>query len=183
MRKTIVFALVLLCMQGAGQAGSLPEVHRNTLQLATEIQGYPCEKGYAWLYADGHLNRCTLSREMPFGEARAPLGSIIVLRPDGSPDYVQFSHDTKVDSYVCSGGGLLGVAEGSSTAFYPSGKLKQCYLAGDQAVQGVPCMSGGFFADGRGGGAKFSESGKLQSCKLTQDYGTRRRGERFIQTP
>jgi len=68
-------------------------------------------------------------------------------------------------------------------AFYPSGKLKQCYLAGDQMVQGVPCMSGGFFGDGRGGGAKFHESGKLASCKLTKDFGAWHKGDRFVQAP
>jgi hypothetical protein len=68
-------------------------------------------------------------------------------------------------------------------AFYPSGKLKQCYLAGDQMVQGVPCMSGGFFGDGRGGGAQFHENGKLKSCKLTKDFGAWHKGDRFVQTP
>jgi antitoxin component YwqK of YwqJK toxin-antitoxin module len=78
---------------------------------------------------------------------------------------------------------LLGTSEGSVVAFYPSGKLKQCYLAGDQVVQGVPCMSGGFFGDGRGGGAMFNENGKLKSCKLTKDFGAQHKGDRFVQGP
>ncbi len=183
MRKDIVFALLFCGLQAAGSTEPQPQLHRSTLQQPSEIEGYACAQGYAWFYADGHLNRCTVSRETAFGEAQAPSGSIIALLPDGKPKYLMLSHDSPVLGYGCSGGSWLGPSEGSATAFYPSGKLKQCYLAGDQLVQGVPCMSGGFFADGRGGGAKFHENGKLQSCKLTKDFGTWRRGDRFAQAP
>jgi hypothetical protein len=165
------------------QTASQPHTTRKTLDQPAEIQGYPCDKGYAWFFDDGRLNRCTVTREIAFGEARIPAGSYIALPPDGTPDFVQMSHDAPILGMTCSGGGLLGKGEGSVVAFYPSGKLKQCYLAGDQAVQGIPCMSGGFFADGRGGGAKFHENGKLASCKLTKDYGGMHRGERFVQGP
>jgi hypothetical protein len=89
------------------------------------------------------------------------------------------SHDAPILGMTCMGGSWLGPGEGAMVAFYPSGKLKQCYLAGDQLVQGVPCMSGGFFGDGRGGGAMFHENGKLQSCKLTKDFGTSAEGRSF----
>jgi antitoxin component YwqK of YwqJK toxin-antitoxin module len=93
------------------------------------------------------------------------------------------SHDAPILGMTCMGGSLLGPGEGSVVAFYPSGKLKQCYLAGDQVVQGVPCMSGGFFGDGRGGGTMFNENGKLKSCKLTKDFGAQHKGDRFVQGP
>jgi antitoxin component YwqK of YwqJK toxin-antitoxin module len=93
------------------------------------------------------------------------------------------SRDAPILGMTCMGGSLLGTSEGSVVAFYPSGKLKQCYLAGDQVVQGVPCMSGGFFGDGRGGGAMFNENGKLKSCKLTKDFGAQHKGDRFVQGP
>jgi hypothetical protein len=79
------------------------------------------------------------------------------------------------------GGSWLGPGEGASTALYPSGELKECFLAGDQTVQGVPCMNGGILGDGLGSGAMFYESGKLKSCKLTRDFGSHRKGERFVQ--
>jgi hypothetical protein len=79
------------------------------------------------------------------------------------------------------GGSFLGPGEGPMVAFYPSGRLKQCYLANDQVVQGVPCMNGGLFGDGRGGGVIFQEDGKLKSCKLTRDFDAFRRGDRFVQ--
>jgi hypothetical protein len=183
MGKNLFFALLLCGLQCAGCTQPQPQLHRITLQQPSEIQGYACAQGYAWFYADGRLNRCSVSRETAFGEAQVPPESIIVLHPDGKADYVFLSHDAPVAGNICEGGSWLGVGEGSTTAFYPSGKLKQCYLAGDQTVQGVPCMSGGFFGDGRGGGAKFDENGKLQSCKLTKDFGTWRRGKRFVQAP
>jgi hypothetical protein len=182
-RKKLLFVLLLCGLTCTGWAGSQLEVHRKTLYAPTEIQGYPCAKGVAWFFADGRLSRCTVTREIPFGEARIPTGSYIGLRPDGTPEIVQMSHDAPILSMTCMGGSLLGPGEGAMVAFYPSGKLKQCYLAGDQTVQGVPCMSGGIFGDGRGGGVLFHENGKLQSCKLTKDYGTWRKGDRFHQAP
>jgi len=177
------FALLLCCLFSAACAQSNSRVHRKTLSQPTEIQGYPCARGYAWFYADERLSRCTVTREIPFGEARIPAGSYIALNHDGKPGFVQMSHDAPILGLTCTGGSLLGPPEGAMVAFYPSGKLKQCFLAGDQTVQGVPCMSGGFFADGRGGGAIFHENGKLKSCKLTRDYGSQRKGDRFMQAP
>jgi hypothetical protein len=90
------------------------------------------------------LNRCTVAREIAFGEARIPAGSYIALHSDGTPDLVQMPHDAPILSLKCQGGSWLGSGEGSVVAFYPNGKLKLCYLAGDQQVQDVPCAHGGF---------------------------------------
>jgi antitoxin component YwqK of YwqJK toxin-antitoxin module len=181
MQKAIFFAVILLTLPLPVSAALLPQGVRKALDRPAMIQGYPCAKGHAWFYANGHLKQCSLWRETAFGEALAPAGSIIILRPDGKPAFLLLSHAAWIAGNQCAGGSWLGPAEGSSTAFYPSGKLKQCFLAEDQLVQGVPCMNGGFFGDGRGGGVKFYESGKLQSCKLTKDFGSQRRGERFVQ--
>jgi hypothetical protein len=183
MRTRVLFILFLCNLQCVLSAGGLPQNHHKTLDQPTEIQGYPCDKGDAWFFDDGHLNRCTVTREIPFGEARIPAGSYIALHPDGTPDFVQMSRDAPILGMTCMGGSLLGTSEGSVVAFYPSGKLKQCFLAGDQTVQGVPCMSGGFFGDGRAGGAMFHENGKLKSCRLTKDFGAQRKGDRFVQAP
>jgi antitoxin component YwqK of YwqJK toxin-antitoxin module len=186
------FALLILVAAGCGvtqaeNSQSRPVTHRAKLQQDTEIQGYPCAKGYAWLYADGKLENCAVSKEVAFGEAKLPVGSIIALEWTGTPKYAMMEHDSEVAGVKCGGGNrLLGPSEGAMTDFYPSGKLKLCYLAGDQVVQGVPCMRGGFlglFGDGarRDGGAKFYESGKLESCTLAKDYGGKRRGDHFQQ--
>ncbi|MGA2350495.1 MAG: hypothetical protein ABSF70_08700 [Terracidiphilus sp.] len=178
------FLALLACnLVRPGWASPAPHTNRKTLDQPTEIQGYPCDKGDAWFFDDGRLNRCIVTREIPFGEASIPAGSYIALHPDGTPDFVQMSHDAPILDMNCMGGSWLGPGEGSVVAFYPSGKFKQCYLAGDQNVQGVPCMNGAFFGDGRGGGVKFYENGKLESCKLTKDFGGRRKGERFVQKP
>lgn len=158
-------------------------MHRQTLHAPTEIQGYPCAKGFAWFFADGRLNRCTVSVETAFGEVRIPAGTYIALNPDGTPAFIQMSHNAPILGVTCMGGSWLGPGEGAMVGFYPSGKLKECYLAGDQSVQGVPCMSGGIFGDGLGLGAVFHEGGKLKSCKLAKDFGGQRKGERFVQAP
>jgi antitoxin component YwqK of YwqJK toxin-antitoxin module len=171
----------------AGNSQSRPVTHRMRLKQDTEIQGTPCAKGYAWLYADGKLENCAVSKEVAFGEAKLPVGSILALEWTGAPKYAMMQHDSEVAGVKCSGGNwLLGPSEGAMVVLYPSGKLEQCWLAGDQVVQGVPCMTAGFiglFGDGarRDGGAKFYESGKLQSCTLVKDYGGKRRGEQFMQ--
>jgi hypothetical protein len=183
MRTTFLFNLFFCGLLCAACAAAPPNTSRKTLDQPTEIQGYPCAKGYAWFFDDGRLSRCTVTREIAFGEARIPAGTYIALNSDGTPSFIQMSHDALILGMTCSGGSMLGPGEGSVVAFFPSGKLKQCYLAGDQIVQGVPCMSGGLLHDGRGGGAKFHENGKLASCKLTKDFGTWHKGDRFVQKP
>ena len=180
---TALLTTALFCLLATSWAADKPQTTRKTLEQPTEIQGYPCAKGYAWFLADGKLANCTVSREVVFGEARIPAGSWITLLPDGTPRIAQLKHDAKVAGMLCMGGGLLGPSEGAMTAFYRSGKLEQCFLAGDQTVQGVPCMNGGIFGDGTGSGALFHENGKLKSCKLTKDYGGRHKGDRFVQGP
>jgi hypothetical protein len=183
MRKTIFLAVLFCSLFSTGCAQSKPQTHRKLLDRPQEIQGYPCAKGYAWFFADERLSRCTVTREIAFGEARISAGSYIGLHPDGTPNIVQMSHAAPILGVTCMGGSFLGTGEGPMVAFYPSGKLEGCYLAGNQTVQGVPCMNGGIFGDGPGSGVRFYQNGKLKSCKLTKDFGTQRRGDRFVQDP
>ena len=162
-----------------------PETQRKHLDQPAVIQGYPCATGYAWFFPDGHLNRCTVSREVDFGGAQIPEGSIIELFSNGDLRYVMMKHDVLLSGVRCSGGGPLGPAEGSVTVLYPSGKLKLCYLVGDQVVQGVPCARGGFWkaVSGHEQAVEFYENGKLKSCLLSQDFGSHKRGDGFLQSP
>lgn len=184
MRKRML-ALALLGLGWAGWSGPQTNTYRKRLDTPTEVQGYSCAAGYAWFYANGALERCEVTRETAFGEANVPAGSIIVLDANGKPKVVYLSHDAPVVGYQCRGGGLLGPGEGDTTAFYPSGKLKECWLAGDQEVQGIPCMdAGGFLAAAlhHGGGATvFYENGRLRSCPVSKDFGGLKRGDRFVQ--
>ncbi|MGB8845279.1 MAG: hypothetical protein WCC73_06345, partial [Terracidiphilus sp.] len=148
-------------------------------------QSIPCAKGDAWFFSDGQLQKCTVTREMPFGEITIPAGSWITLTEDGKPHFVQMNHDAPVLSLKCQGGSPLGPSEGPVVALYPSGKLKACFLAGDQTVQGVPCSHGGFFStvSGPDPGVYFYESGKLRQCRLAADFGGNRKRELFKQAP
>jgi len=187
MKRNVLLVLLACGLPCLAQSGPRPQVARCTVASAQEIQGYPCAKGYAWFYADGRLDQCTVSRDTPFGEATVPEGSIIVLRSDGKPHYVFLSRDAQIAGYRGMGGGWLGPGEGAMTAFYPSGKLKSIYLVGNQTVQGVPCRGGqwGIFTDPIGGGnaTVFYEDGKLRGCKLTKDFNGVERGHRIVLPP
>jgi len=179
--------LLLSVLIGASllSADAPPESQRKHLDRPTIIQGYACASGYAWFFPDGRLTRCTVSREIDFGDTHIPEGSIVELFPDGRLRYVMMKHYTVLNGVRCSGGGPLGPAEGSITALYPSGKLMSCYLDRDEAVQGVPCAGGGFWKAivGHDQAVEFYENGKLKSCRLSQDFGNHKRGDGFLQLP
>jgi hypothetical protein len=187
MRKSMCFAILLaislFSLFATASAQSKSQTYRKKLDHLAQMQGYSCAAGYAWFFADGRLNRCSLQKETAIGALTIPVGSIVILSENGKPEFVFLSHDAFVGEAKCMGGGLLGAGEGASTAFYPSGKLEECFLAGDQTVQGVPCANGGIFGGGMGSGALFYESGKLKSCKLTKDLGRLHKGDRFVQGP
>jgi len=185
MSKTLFFVLWLFGLSCFTASGATPQTTRKMLHGPTEIQGYPCAKDNAWFYADGHLQRCSVSRGTGFGAISIPRGSIVSLLPDGRPEYTMLARDTLLLGMKCLGGGLLGPAEGAMTGLYPSGKLRLCYLAEDQLVQGVPCGSGGFFhaVAGQDIAVELYESGKLKICRLTADYQGRHRNDRFMQGP
>ncbi len=176
-------ALPLCVLSNMAWAVDPHHVTRKTLDHPTEIEGYSCAKGFAWFFDDGRLNRCTVTRETAFGEASIPAGTYIALNPDGTPNFIQMSHDAPILAMTCRGGSFLGSGEAAVVTFYPSGKLKVCSLAGDQIVRGVPCAAGGLIASLRGvdPGVLFYESGKLRACKLARDYGSQHKGERFVQ--
>jgi len=183
MKNTVLFFLIVL-KAFTSCAQSLPQTMRRTLAQDTAIQGYPCTKGYAWLYRDGSLNRCTVARETAFGEAQIPAGSIIELLPNGTTHYVLLAHNANVLGYSAMGGGVLGPGEGAVTSFYPDGKLRSVYLVGDRTIHGVPCRGAqwGILTDPVNGGnyVEFYEDGRLRSCKLTQDDGGQKSGQRLI---
>lgn len=184
MRKSLFFAL--FCAFSCAQwAAAQPHTFRKTLDHPTQIQGYPCDKGYAWFYRNGKLQHCAITRDIPFGEIAIPAGSWIALTEDGSPWGVQMSHDAPILGLVCQGGSVLGSGEGPQVALYPNGKLKLCSLAHDQLVQGIPCAHGGIVASisSIDPGVYLYESGKLKSCKLAADYGAMKKGDRFQQGP
>jgi hypothetical protein len=176
-------ALLIVILPCAASDPQRPTT-RKTLDQPTEIDGYPCAKGYAFVYTNsGRLSQCSVSRDVAIGATQVPAGSLVRLAPDGEPLYVMLIHDSPIGEVKCKGGGLLGPGEGASTALYPSGKLKECFLTGDQRVQGVPCMGGRIIADvfGGGSGTFFYESGKLRSCKLSANFGSQHKGDRFSQ--
>jgi hypothetical protein len=186
-RLVAVLAMVVATGCGVTQtAQPRPVTHRAKLKQDTEIQGYPCDKRYTWVYADGHLSECFISRDIDVGEAHIPKGSIIELFPVQDARRrligVMLNHNTVINGVRCSGGNwLLGPVEGAGTTLYPSGKLYACSPVEDQVVQGVPCRHDdgplgvlyGLWVKHRDydPGIEFYESGKLKSCGLSEDFG------------
>jgi hypothetical protein len=177
-----VIALSTAGLSISSAAQTQKNTYRQTLAQPTEIQGYPCAKGNAFFYSGGKLQKCTVAREIPFGEITIPAGSWITLTEDGKPWGVQLPHDTPMLGLTCQGGSILGPSEGSMLALHPNGRLAVCYLAHDQVVQGVPCSHGGFRAslNGPDPGVHFTIDGKLKQCRLSADYQGHRRGELFV---
>ncbi len=150
----------------------LKSLQRKRLDAPMDIQKYPCAAGYMFLFADGELRECAVSRAITFGQAAIPKGSWINLRHDGRPDFVFLEHDTWIGGYLCKGGGLLGPTEGAMTVLYPDGKLRICWLAKDTVIEGVPCAHASMVADAFGGGSgtEFHENGRLKACKLSRNF-------------
>jgi len=96
MLKTIGIAVLLSLAYCAAVFAAQPQTARKTLPQPTAIRGFPCDKGYAWFFAGGQLQKCTVTREIPFGEITIPAGSWITLTADGKPAFVQMSHDALV---------------------------------------------------------------------------------------
>jgi hypothetical protein len=169
MRRIVILLACGLCLAvtALGQ-GQRARIERRALAKPADIQGYPCAPGYAWFYEDGALNSCQVTRAVDFGEAKITAGSWITLAPDGKPGMVFLRDDTRIGAAVCTGSAMG--REGSTTVFYASGKLKECFLPEDREIQGVPCAHGGFFSELFGGPAQvqFYENGDLHSCRLSK---------------
>lgn len=167
--------------------GATPTLTRQHLPADTVIQNYPCARGYAFFYSNGHLGQCAVSRETGIGDLLIPAGSILVLSEDGQPHHVFLAHDTWLGPYHAMGGSLVGPSEGAVTGLYPSGRLRSLYMVSDATIQGVPCRGGqwGLLTDRINGGnvVVFYESGRLNSCKLTADYNGVSRGHRITLAP
>lgn len=182
MRTTnLLIVALLLLFAIAAHAGS----RRQSLDRTTTIAGYPCARGYAWFYANGKLDTCTLAAESRFGEATLPAGSLISLDEAGQIKSARMSHDTRIRGLLCRGGGPLGPGEGDMVAFYPSGKLREIFLAEDQSIDGVPCAHGGLGTTLRHGDPRvvLNEDGSLRSCRLARDFGGQKQNNRFTATP
>ena len=54
MKKTILFAVLLCSLICAVSARSQSQAVRKKLDKPTEIQGYPCAKGFAWFLRMGN---------------------------------------------------------------------------------------------------------------------------------
>lgn len=178
MRRNSICAVVWLCLAALAYGqGERSNLERRRLSRPTDLQGFRCAADYAWFYPGGALESCRVERDTPFGEARVGAGSWIFLRSDGKPWSVFLRHDTKIGQSTCMGSAMG--REGSSTVFFPSGKLKLCFLAADQEIQGVPCAHGGFFSGMFGGdvSTEFYENGELHACRAARAVTVR--GKRF----
>lgn len=94
----IVFALTLCFLPFFAWGGPPLSHERRKFVAPQEVQGYLCAKGWAWFYADGQLESCTLERDTPFGEVQAPRGSWIRLTAEVKPLYLVLSRHLKMSN-------------------------------------------------------------------------------------
>lgn len=129
------------------------------LKEDTVIAGRPCKRGWVHLLPTGVPQSFTASREMDGGRFKIPAGTWVTQNAEGVVVLCAFPSDTEVQGCLCRGSGG---PEGTQTAFYPSGALKQFFLRHDTQVQGIPCKAGLFSQT-----IHLHENGQLASCVLS----------------
>jgi hypothetical protein len=123
----------------------------------------PCKHGWVQIDANGVPVGFTASREIDLGRFKIPADTWVIQNGDGVVTACAFPQDTEVQGHLCSGGGLLGGAEGIQTAFYPDGALKSYFLRADTRIQGIPCMATVFVP------VDLYEDGGLKACALSEE--------------
>ena len=103
----------------------------------TEIDGWPCRRGFVSFYADWRLDECHLSREYERNGIVMPQGTRVFPDKRGNPGVCMFPHDVDIQGFSCRGNRMGGFM----TAFYPTGQLHWFYTREPVTVNGVTCAN------------------------------------------
>ena len=124
----------------------------------TEIDGWPCRRGFVNFHADWRLDECHLSREYERNGIVMPQGTRVFPDKRGNPGVCLFPHDVRVQGFNCRGnrtGGFM-------TAFYPDGQLHWFFTREPVTVDSVTCAASLFEA------IYLHPDGRLRQCKLEE---------------
>ena len=122
----------------------------------TEIDDWPCRRGFVNFHADWRLDECHLSREYERNGIVMPQGTRIFPDKRGNPGVCLFPHDVDIQGFSCRGNR----AGGFMTAFYAHGQLHWFYTRDPVTVGGVTCADSLFEA------IYLHPDGRLRQCKL-----------------
>ncbi len=127
----------------------------------TEIQGFPCKKGYIWFYENWDIEEVRLCAPYEFNNLIIPEGTWIRLYRSENINVCFFLYDVEVEGYVCRGGSMQ--REGVMITFHENGRLKCFFPREDTIVDGILCSLSLFH------GINLHDNGRLKSCKLAED--------------
>lgn len=127
----------------------------------SEIQGYPCKKGFVVLHENLSLDEFTLSREFVWQGVVFPAGTFVFCDTTGAIAVCAFPTNQQVQGYICRGNGGI---EGIRTGFYPNGRLRFFYPPEDIVIDCILCDASLFH-----GGISLHENGRLAKCKIAQN--------------
>jgi hypothetical protein len=140
------------------------------------IAGRPCRKGWVHLHPNGIPAGFTASRDIALSRFTIPAGTWVFQNTDGVVTVCAFPRDLEIQGHECRGG--FGGSEGTQTAFYPDGALKQFFAPKPVRIDGIPCGASAFQP-----GIELYENGRLRSATLSEDIALggrlRSKGERI----
>jgi len=128
----------------------------------TLLSGRQCGKGWVHLYPNGVPAAFTAATAIELRRFTIPAGTWVRQDPKGVVTICAFPGNTEIQGHLCRG---TGGPKGVSTAFYPSGALKQYLLSKDTIIQGIPCQAGLFSQF-----IELRENGELMGCMLSTDF-------------
>ena len=127
------------------------------LKADTDIDNYPCSKGWIHFYKDWALQNFTLKNTMEINGIEIPAGTWVGFNNEGELKKFAFPDDTEVNGIMCMG---TGGPKGAQTSFYTNGSLKYFFSRKKIEINDIPCKGGVFYIIG------FHENGQLKKCTL-----------------
>ncbi len=125
----------------------------------TEIQGYPCKKGWVHFVSEFKLLNFTASQPIENGANVIPEDSYIRLNDKGQITVCALPRTMEIQGHLCKG---TGGPKGVHTTFYSGGEL-HCFFAPKAVdIDGIPCKGGVFQY------LKLHPNGKLKQCTLAR---------------
>jgi len=133
-----------------------------TGQLAenSEIEGFPCARGFIVFHDNWALREFKLSRSHPWQDFVLPAATWVFPDRNGNILTCVFPNDVEIQGHLCRGG--RGGVTGIQTSFHKNGILSSYFSREDVVVNGIPCLGSVFHP------IRLHKNGQLQSCTLSR---------------
>jgi hypothetical protein len=126
----------------------------------SEIDGFPCARGFIVFHDNWTLKEFKLFRSHPFREFVMPTDSWVFPDRNGNIITCIFPRDVEIQGHLCRGG--KGGTEGVQTTFHKNGSLSSYFSREDIVVNGIPCLGSVLHP------VRLHANGQLQSCTLSR---------------